>query len=57
MAATAQNVTPSHRYKIPARPEAVIAIAELMKAKNPSASEIAKILKQDVFLIRAFWLL
>lgn len=50
MAATAQNVTPSHRYKIPARPEAVIAIAELMKAKNPSASEIAEILKQDVFL-------
>ncbi|MDX1318699.1 MAG: HDOD domain-containing protein [Oceanospirillum sp.] len=38
------------RYKIPSRPEAVIAIAELMKAKNPSASEIADILKQDVFL-------
>lgn len=37
-------------YKIPARPEAVIAIAELMKAKNPSASEIAEILKKDVFL-------
>ncbi len=50
MESSAQHATSGQRYKIPVRPEAVIAIAELMKAKNPAASEIAEILKQDVFL-------
>lgn len=50
METSPQNTAASQRYKIPSRPEAVIAIAELMKAENPSASEIAEILKQDVFL-------
>lgn len=50
MASSANATTSAQGYKIPARPEAVIAIAALMKTKNPSASEIADILKQDVFL-------
>lgn len=50
MEPSAQNAISAQRYKIPSRPEAVIAIAELMKDKNPSASDIAEILRQDVFL-------
>ncbi len=50
MEPSAQTAISAQRYKIPSRPEAVIAIAELMKDKNPSASDIAEILRQDVFL-------
>lgn len=50
METSAPNTASGQRYKIPTRPETVIAIAELMKTQDPSAPEIAEILKQDVFL-------
>ncbi|MBB1486039.1 HDOD domain-containing protein [Oceanospirillum sediminis] len=37
-------------YVIPARPEALITIVELMKTGDPDAGEIAEILKKDVYL-------
>lgn len=37
-------------YVIPARPESLIAMVELMKSGDPDAQEIAGVLKQDVYL-------
>lgn len=53
MASPNPDSSAEKRYNIPARPEAVIAIAELMKTDSPSADQIAEVLKQDVFLYTA----
>ena len=37
-------------YTLPARPEALLSMGELMQGKDPDADQIAKILKQDVCL-------
>lgn len=41
------------RYKIPSKPEAILAIAGLMKSNDPTAEQIAAVLRKDVMLYTA----
>lgn len=46
-----KKVTGSNKpYVIPARPEALITMVELMKAGDPDAGKVARILEKDVYL-------